>query len=579
MINYDFLYDVIFIHPPAFYDFRKSVLFPGAIGSTVNSVQFAKVPIGMLSMADYLDRHGYKVIVDNLADRMLDDRGFDSEQHIRKLSSQLYCIDLHWHHHAQGAIEVAKLCKKLHPESVILLGGLTSTYFHEEIIKKYSFVDAIVRGEGERPLLEFVRNLKTQGKITDTPNLTYRSINGEIHVNPMMEPSTNLDEFDFLRFDLLDPQTSVFSTDIQSRWSLIVCRGCKYSCTTCGGSAYSYKKYFNMEKPSFRSPFKIIEDIKKLNDQGIHRVGLYQDIRMGGEQYWKELMSRLRQEKLDLKLLSMDLLAPADEEFIKEVATIGKPVVLYFGPDSGNCEVRKKQGRIYSNEDILNTVRICHRYHIPVTVFFASGLAGETSETIKDTFKLWNELLKMDKLAICRHSFGGIGCQAPLGGPIIGPVILEPGALAFDNPRKYGYKLLFKDLEEYITALSQPSWHQWLNHETEQLDKKSLIKLIFESIEFSINIRKKYGVYSTFEADMECLDTEIKKFVVDEVDNVMGIKNEEERINRLIDLNSTVNSLLETKVKKDDPFGYKKFINERIFENIHVSKKDSIYVL
>ena len=54
-------YDVILIHPPAFYDFRRRPIFPGVTGGSVAQVQFTKVPIGMLSLAEYLDRHGYRV--------------------------------------------------------------------------------------------------------------------------------------------------------------------------------------------------------------------------------------------------------------------------------------------------------------------------------------------------------------------------------------------------------------------------------------------------------------------------------------------------------------------------------------
>ena len=135
-------YDVILIHPPAIYDFRKKPIFPGALGSTVESVQFAKVSIGMLSMADYLDRHGYRVIVDNLADRMVNDKNFDAEEHIRNSRAKIYGIGLHWHHHAQGAIEVARLYKESHPDSLVIIGGMTATYYHQEIIKPfYTLVD------------------------------------------------------------------------------------------------------------------------------------------------------------------------------------------------------------------------------------------------------------------------------------------------------------------------------------------------------------------------------------------------------------------------------------------------------
>jgi B12-binding domain/radical SAM domain protein len=534
-------YDVLFFHPPAVYDFRRKPLFPGLLGSTVEQMQFSKVPVGLLSIADYLDRYGYKVLIDNLADRMIDDKNFDVEQHIKNTKAKVYGIDLHWHHHAQGAIEIARLCKKLHPESLVVVGGMTSTYFHEEIIDKYTFIDAVVRGEAEKPFLELIKAFERYGKLTDIQNLTYRK-NGEICSMPIMPPSNELDEFEFIRFDLLDPKTSIFDPVMQSRWSIPVCRGCIYNCITCGGSAYSYKKYFGMKKPSFRSPGKILSDMKKLNEQGVHRIGLYQDPRMGGENYWRELMSTLRREKLEIEQLTMDLLAPADEEYIREIATIGKPVVLYICPDSGNFGVRKAQGRNYSNEDLINTVKLCHRYHIPVTTFFSMGLSGETNETIKETWKLWDDLCNLDQAALRRGGFGNIGCSVLRGGPIIGPIIIEPGALAFDYPDKYGYKLLYSNLEEYIEGLSKPSWQQWLNHETEQMNKDALLEFIFESTANSIRQRAKFGLYDMAEAAAELHRVEIEKMTAHEVDRIMNMTDKNEKRERLQALKDAIDN-------------------------------------
>jgi hypothetical protein len=54
-------YDVVLIHPPAIYDFRDQVIFYGPIASTVSesTSQFMTPPVGMLSIADYLDRNGF----------------------------------------------------------------------------------------------------------------------------------------------------------------------------------------------------------------------------------------------------------------------------------------------------------------------------------------------------------------------------------------------------------------------------------------------------------------------------------------------------------------------------------------
>jgi radical SAM superfamily enzyme YgiQ (UPF0313 family) len=209
-------YDAILIHPPAIYDFRKKTLFPGPIGYTVgeSTDQFIIPSIGILSIADYLDRNGYKVLVDNLGERMVADSGFDAEGYIRNLSARVFAVGLHWCVHSQGAIEIARLCKKLHPDATVILGGLTATVFSEEIIRRYEFIDAVIRGEAEKSFLFLMKSLEKHNNIEEVPNLTFRDSEGSIRSNPLMEPNENLDEFEFTRLDLIEPKKAIFSRDM-----------------------------------------------------------------------------------------------------------------------------------------------------------------------------------------------------------------------------------------------------------------------------------------------------------------------------------------------------------------------------
>jgi B12-binding domain/radical SAM domain protein len=495
-------YDVIFIHPPAIFDFRKRALFPGAMGSTVEGVQFTKVPIGLLSLAEYLDRHGYKVKIDNLGDRMVSDPAFDAEAHLKKLNARIFAVGVHFQQHAPGAIEVVRLLKQYHPGALIVMGGLTATRFNEEIIEKYPFVDAVIRAEAEKAFLQFLQELEKHGRIMPTGNLTYRD-EGKVKFTPLLPASTSLDEFEYTRFDLLEPRTSVFIPNEVPRWSLEVCRGCSYNCTICGGSAYTYKKYLGMAKPAFRSPARIIEDMRKLSAQGIRSVGLYQDPRMAGKAYWQELLKALRTENLNLERLSLDLLVPADEEFIKQVASIGTPVTLHICPDTGSDAVRRKLGRRYTTEELIKTVKLCHQYLIPVTSFFSVGLAGETRDDVMQTWELWEKLSSMENIALARSSSMGLGSGVPLGGPIIGPILIDPGSQAFDDPQKHGYKLRYKNLEEYIAGLSAPSWFQWLNYETDILTKEAIAELNMQSTAYAIEQRAEYGWLDAKQAELQ----------------------------------------------------------------------------
>jgi radical SAM superfamily enzyme YgiQ (UPF0313 family) len=454
----------------------------------------------------------------------------------------------------------------MHPGAQVVIGGLTATCFHEEIIRKYEFVDAVIRGEAEKPFLEFMKGLDKYGKITGTPNLT-RRFGGDIEVTPLMEPSTRTDEFEFTRYDLLDPKTSVFNDAAPSRGSLTICRGCAYNCTSCGASAYSYRKYLGMKTPSFRSPEKIISDIRKLNEQGIRQIGLYQDLRMGGREYWKKTLSLLRSEKLGIERLTLDLLAPADADFIREVATTGIETIMYICPDSGCDEVRKRQGRNYSKEELLDSIKLCHRYHLPVTVFFSAGLSGETRETMMETWKLWDEICLLNRKEINRGGNGNISCNVLAEGPILGPIIIEPGSLSFDYPEKYGYKKVYRTLEEYIESQAKPSWHQWLNYETEELDRSGLVDLNYDALERFINKRKQFGAYGDNNlAECEMMLAKADRMANEEVDRIMGIEDDEEKESRL---NALKEALDFTNLNAAaDQYGYRRKIESSLFETI-----------
>jgi B12-binding domain/radical SAM domain protein len=520
-------YDVILIHPPAIYNFRERVIFPDPIAYTAgqSTEQFIIPSVGMLSIADYLDRNGYNVLVDNLGERMVTSTGFDAERHIRNLSAKVYAIGLHWCLHSQGAIEIARLCKKLHPDAMVVLGGLTSTVFHEEIIRNYEFVDAVIRGEAEKPFLLLMRALEGHKQLEGVPNLTFRDGGGEIRSEPLMEPSVDLDEFEFTRLDLIEPKRSILGPDWPPHWTIPICRGCSHNCVACGGSAYSYRTYFGREQPAFRSPEKIAEDIQKLGDQGVQYVFLCQDPRMGGKEYWSRLLTTLQKEKIRPIHLSTDLFSPANEHYIKELSKIDAPVALTFSPESCVDSIRRAHGRNYTNRALFRTIKLCKKYGIPIGIFSMIALANDTPKTIRETWDVWEQ--------ICEIAFRGRDI-APVY-YVFGPMILlDPGSLAFDFPTRYGYRLIFKNLEDYINGMSLPSWHQWISYETKFLNRDLIAKLIIDSIEYSTNLREKYGVYSKAVAAAQRFRfVTANKLAIDVVNDAMSLDDEDEKMKRL----------------------------------------------
>ena len=148
--------DLIFLHAPSVYDFRKESIFYGPVSDLVPSTPvFEMYPFGFTTMAVRLDLAGYNVRIVNLATLMLNHPKLDVERYLSKLEADVFGIDLHWLPHAHGALEVAKIVKSLHPSSKILMGGFSSSYFHEELIR-YPQVDLVLRILVEEPIVELM---------------------------------------------------------------------------------------------------------------------------------------------------------------------------------------------------------------------------------------------------------------------------------------------------------------------------------------------------------------------------------------------------------------------------------------
>jgi len=149
--------DLILLHAPSVYDFRQRTILYGPVSDLIPpSPVFEMYPIGFTSIAEYLERSGYRVRIVNLAVRMLRDRNFNAEAMIERLEAPVFGIDLHWMVHCHGAIEVARIVKKHHPEAKVVFGGLSASYFYKELLQ-YPEIDYVIRGDStEEPLRQLM---------------------------------------------------------------------------------------------------------------------------------------------------------------------------------------------------------------------------------------------------------------------------------------------------------------------------------------------------------------------------------------------------------------------------------------
>ena len=172
------------------------------------------------------------------------------------------------------------------------------------------------------------------------------------------------------------------------------------------------------------------------------------------------------------------------------------------------------------------------------------ALGDDTPKTIKDTWKIWEQIC-----IINRESSG----KSPVHHAFGPMILLDPGSPAFDYPEKHGYRLRFNNLEEYINGMSLMSWHQWISYETKYLNRETIVKLIMDSIEYSIDLRERFGLFSEHDASARKLRfVTINKMVVDVVNQVMDLDNEEERLETITTFKKELDDALSQMVSVAD---------------------------
>ena len=488
--------DLVLLHPPSIYDFRRKTMLYGPVSDVIpSSPIFEMYPIGFTSIAEYLERSGYKVRIVNLAVRMLSDNSFNAEELIKKLKAPVFGIDLHWLVHAHGAVEIAKLVKKHHPQAKLVVGGLSATYFHRELLQ-YPEIDYVLRGDStEEPFRLLLNCLKNGGEMIAVPNLTWRDDAGKLKETPLSYVPADLSGTMVHHYDNI-LRSVIRYRDIVNYipfkgWlkypvtAALTCRGCTQGCIFCGGSAAAFRRVCNRERPAFRSPEQVAQDVRAIQRLSNGPIFILGDIRQAGASYAEQLLGLLKKQKVKKRLI-FELFAPATKEFLQRMGEACPEFYLEISPESHDPIVRKANGKHYSNEAVEETISYalqagCRR----LDVFFLIGLSKQTPESVISTVDYCGYLL--DKFGKDRRLSPFVSPLAPF---------LDPGSLAFEDPQRYGYRLLFRTLEEYRQALVAPSWKYTLNYETEWMTRHQIVEVTYKAGLRLNRLKAKYGLIS-----------------------------------------------------------------------------------
>jgi radical SAM superfamily enzyme YgiQ (UPF0313 family) len=412
------------------------------------------MPVGLLAIASYLDSYGFKTKVVHTGLEQMLNPSLEPSRMIKSFRSSIVAIDLHWYSHSYDAIELARICKKILGCTVVL-GGFTASFFDLEILKCFPFVDMIIRGEGELPLLKLVETLNKRQELSNVPNLTYRKENMILR-NPLsyVADEKSFSKLDFAQLSLLQHwedyirlmgmQSTLDEPNFLRRGWLCVGRGCNFNCSYCGGGAEAQLRISGRMRPIFRHIDRVVEDVNKLQERSVRVLYIDFDPYPEDRRYYHELFAALRREKVDIGCEFLTWGLP-DDMFIHDFIRTFDPYfsVITISPETGSETVRRSnRGYYYTNEALLRQIEVLEKNGVYAQLFFSVGL---TNEKVSDFYQTIKFALKL------KRDFRNII------GPWCHGVPIEPAAPRFLKPRMHGvtlYRKSFMDFYRFERALA-----------------------------------------------------------------------------------------------------------------------------
>ncbi len=474
-------YDLVLLHPPSVFDFRERPAFYGPIADVIpSSPVFEMYPMGFATLASHLRRLGFRTRIVNLAVLMMRDRGFDVDRYLHRLRPALFGIDLHWLPHVHGSLELARRVKAIHPDVPTVFGGISSSYYHEELIRRPE-VDFVLRGSVCEPFLAgLLREVKGERRFAEVPNLSWKQ-GGEVRVNAAAPASGGLDDYTLDLSMMIRHVVGHFdfwsNVPFHHWWrhpitAVFTVRGCGHGCVTCGAADAAFRRFMGGHHPFYRSPEGIARQIREFATLTRAPVFLVGDLLDGGMEYACAVLDAIAASPVP-NSIGFEFFAPPPEAFIERLNASVPRWFAELSPESHDESVREMFGKAgYTNAEMEAAIeRMLAAGCEGLDLFLMVGLPGQTYESVLEGIEYVSGLF--DRFDRRLSAF-----ITPMG------PFLDPGSDTFERAEELGYRRFARTLEEHRLLLeNNRDWEHMLSYETRWMTRSQLVDATYDGAE------------------------------------------------------------------------------------------------
>jgi radical SAM superfamily enzyme YgiQ (UPF0313 family) len=372
---------------------KKKVLFVHPLGENwipgdqnVARVVNIMAPLGLLSLAAWLDRSGHQTTVHDCYafpgedDKMYSYLSEERPDFIGFSTTTSSFLD---------GIRLATKAKEVLPSVQVVFGGVHISAVREQLLRDYPFIDYGVVGEGEETLQALIE--ANGDGLHGIAGLIFRD-QGTVLFNGFRKNLLDMDSLPFPAYEKLQgfPDSyclPIFSYPKAPNTTVITSRGCPYTCSYCDRSVFQRTYRYN-------SPQYMMEYLTYLQQRfNIKHVNIYDDTFTLHRQRVMEFCELKIKSGLKMTFNCAARTEQLDAGMLAALKKAGCWMIS-LGIETGDPELLKKHRSYLPNKEMSNplenireTVHLIKKTGIRVKGLFMLGLPGETEESIKKSME------------------------------------------------------------------------------------------------------------------------------------------------------------------------------------------------
>lgn len=287
------------------------------------------------------------------------------------------------------------LLKKIkHLGIPVLLGGVFAS-FASDLAINYDEIDMLCIGEVEETIVSLCKSLQEGKDPSGMPNLWFKKKDGSIAKGPLASP-VDINKNPLIDMSIFEDRRfyRAMAGKIYRMFPVETHRGCPHVCAFCNSPLQNKLYREKTDSIYFRSKSipLVIEEIAYYVDKcNAEYLFFWADNFMT---YSEEEIDEFCQAYSEIKLPFYVQSHPhqLSEYKIKKLKEVGLHRVG-IGIEHGNEEFRRRVvNRFYSNKDLLEGVKVLHKYDVPFSANNICGFPTETPKLVMDTIELNRKL-------------------------------------------------------------------------------------------------------------------------------------------------------------------------------------------